>query len=350
MSPQVLDMEMTLNSRMAEVLNAVVRIYIETGEPVASRTIAHARRDNLSPATIRNIMADLADLGFLSQPHTSAGRIPTAKAFKHFAKTVAASRSLANELSRLRDELYQLKTAEDRAEYSSHLLTEMTHNMGIVAAVATSGLELDQVELVLLPDMRVLMIVVTRDGSIRNQVALLDEPVTQDELHSIRNYVNRNFSGWSLPSARAELRRRFEFESAAYDRVLRQLTRLYQKGLLDIDFSPAVFVEGAANLVGLDLHLTKEKLRGLFRALEEKKRLMELLDQFIDAGSEELQVQVGLEKAHPSMKDLTLIGVTVHLQGGIETKMAVLGPMRMNYPKVVSAVAHVGEAIRSLPR
>ncbi len=211
-------------------------------------------------------------------------------------------------------------------------------------------MELDQVELILLPDMRVLMVVVTRDGSVRNQVALLDEPVTQNELYSIRNYVNRNFSGWSLPSVRSELRRRFEFESAAYDRVMRQLTVLYEKGLLDIAFTPALFMEGAANLVGLDLHLTKEKLRELFRALEEKKRLMEMLDQFIDTDSEELQVQVGLEEAHPSMKDFTLIGVTIHLPGGLETKMAVLGPMRMNYPKVVSAVVHIGEAIRSLPR
>ncbi len=343
-------MEIALNARMLEVLNAVVRTYIETGEPVASRTIAHARRDNLSPATIRNIMADLADLGFLDQPHTSAGRIPTPKAFRHFARTVAASRSLATELARLREDLSQLKTAEDRAEYSSHVLTEMTRNMGIVASIPTAGLELDQVELILLPDMRVLMVVVTRDGSVRNQVALLDEPVTQDELYSIRNYVNRNFTGWSLPSVRSELRRRFDFESAAYDRVMRQLTQLYEKGLLDIAFTPALFMEGAANLVGLDLHLTKEKLRELFRALEEKKRLMEMLDQFIDTDSEELQVQVGLQEAHPAMKDFTLIGVTIHLPGGIETKMAVLGPMRMNYPKVVSAVAHIGEAIRSLPR
>jgi heat-inducible transcriptional repressor len=100
----------------------------------------------------------------------------------------------------------------------------------------------------------------------------------------------------------------------------------------------------------LDLHLTKEKLRELFRALEEKKRLMEMLDQFLDTSSDELQVQVGLAQTHPSMKDLALIGVTIHLPGGIETKLAVLGPMRMNYSKVVSAVAQVGEAIRSLPR
>ena len=343
-------MDIALNPRMLEVLNAVVRTYIETGEPVASRTIARSRRDNLSPATIRNIMADLADLGFLDQPHTSAGRIPTPKAFRHFAQSVAASRSLATQLASLREELFQLKTAEDRAEYTSHLLTEMTRNMGIVAAIPTVGLELEQVELMSLPDMRVLMIVVTKDGSIRNQVAALDEPVTQDELHSIRNYVNRNFAGWSLPSVRAELRRRFEYESAAYDRVLRQLTQLYQKGLMDIAFTPSVFAEGAANLVGLDLHLTKEKLRELFRALEEKKRLMEMLDQFLDTSSDELQVQVGLAQTHPSMKDLALIGVTIHLPGGIETKLAVLGPMRMNYAKVVSAVAQVGEAIRSLPR
>jgi heat-inducible transcriptional repressor len=343
-------MDSGLTPRTAEVLHAIVQDYIQTGEPVASRRVAKRRRDQLSPATIRNIMADLADMGYLDQPHTSAGRVPTAKAFRHFAQSLVASRLLANELLRLREEFYLMRTPEQRAEHTSHLLTELTRNVGIVAAIPAATLMLDQIELVLLPDLRVLMVVVTRDGAVSNQVVQLEEPVAQDELASIRNYVNAHFAGWTLASVRRELGRRLEQESAAYDRLLKNLMRLYEKGLLDIGLTPKVYMEGASNLVGLDLHLTKEKLRELFRALEEKKRLIELLDQFLEPGDDHVQVQVGLAEAHPSMRELSLIGVTVELPGGLAAKMAVLGPMRMNYPRVMSAVMHVGEALRSLPR
>ena len=121
------------------------------------------------------------------------------------------------------------------------------------------------------------MVVVTRDHEIRNRVLKLDETVSGDELASIGSYVNRNFAGWTLVQVRQELSARLEHASAAYDQILRKLTLLYSKGLLDIESAPEVHMEGASNLVGLDLHLTKEKMRELFRALEEKKRVLELV-------------------------------------------------------------------------
>ena len=341
-------MERTMSPRTAEVLHAIVQAYIETGEPVASRMIARRRRDHLSPATIRNIMADLADEGYLDQPHTSAGRVPTAKAFRHYAESLAAHRLLAAELARLRGDLNALQTVDERAERATSLLTELTRNVGIAAAIPTANLTLDQIELLALPDHRVLMVVVTRDGMVRNQLVHLEEPVSQDELASIRNYVNLHFSGWTLPAIRAEIERRLELESAAYDSLLRKLTLLYSKGLLDIGFTPVVYLNGASNLVGLDLHLTKEKLRDLFRALEEKKRIIALLDQFLGAAGGEVQVRVGLSEAHPALGEFALIGLTIDLPGGLAARMAVLGPMRMNYPRAMSAVLHVGEALRSL--
>lgn len=338
-----------LGPRGAEILHAIVQSYIETGEPVASRTISRLSRQGLSPASIRNVMADLADLGYLTQPHTSAGRIPTEKAFRSYVQSLAASRLLAAEIERLRHRMDEAGTVESRLERSSHLLTEMTRNMGIAAAIPTTGQTLDSIELVGLPDRRVLMIVMTRDRMVRDQVVVLDEPVNQDELTSIRNYVNLNFSGWTLHDVRTELRRRLEQQSAAYDRILRRLTLLYEKGLLDLGMAPEIHMEGASNLIGLDLHLTREKLRELFRALEEKKRLLLLLDQFLERPSGQVAVHVGLEDAHPSMRELSLIGITMLLPGGLFAKVAVLGPMRMNYQKVISAVMHVGEAIQRLP-
>ena len=195
-------------------------------------------------------------------------------------------------------------------ERSSQILTELTRNVGIVAALPALAQELDQIELLPLADRRVLMILVTRDQMVRNRVVTLEEPIPPDELLSIRNYVNRNFSGWRLGDARRELLRRMLEERALYSAVMGKLQVLCSKGLLDVDTSPEVHMEGASNLLGLDLHLTREKLRELLRALEEKQRLIDLLDRFLELPPGELEVRVGLEEAHPAMKDLALIGMT----------------------------------------
>ena len=338
-----------MTEREIDILHSIVESYIQTGEPVASRTIARHRKDNLSPATVRNVMADLCDGGYLSQPHTSAGRIPTEKAFRSYVQSLARSRLLIAELQRLRGELSLLTTMEARVERSSHMLMEMTSSVGITAAIPTSSQTLDQVELIGLSDHRVLMVVITRDRTVRNRVVSLGEPVSQDELGSIRNYLNRNFSGWTLSAIHTELKHRIEQQSAAYDELLKKLTLLYSKGLLDIDVAPEVHLEGASNLVGLDLHLTREKLRELFHTLEEKKRILHLLDRFLEQPGGELTVHVGLADVHPSMRELSLIGISIPLAGGVSAKIAVLGSMRMNYGKAMSAVYHVGQAFRGLP-
>jgi heat-inducible transcriptional repressor len=138
-----------------------------------------------------------------------------------------------------------------------------------------------------------------------------------------------------------------EQASATNDVLLRKLTVLYSKGLLDLGAAPEVHMEGASNLFAVDLHLTKEKMRELFRALEEKKRILELLDRFLENPSGEIAVHVGLGEMHPSMRQLSLIGLPVTLPGGMSAVIAVLGPMRMNYLRVISAVQHVGQAFGS---
>jgi heat-inducible transcriptional repressor len=336
-----------LKSRYREILIAVVRAYIETGEPVGSRTISKLREDALSPASVRNVMADLADEGYLSQPHTSAGRVPTEKAFQLYVASLQGQRMLSSESDRLRHEFSGLDTIGARVERSSYLLMELTRNVGIAAAIPALSQELDQIELVPLSDNRVLMILATRDHMVRNRVVTLEEPASPDELASIRNYVNRNFAGWQLGAARRELLRRLLEERELYDAALRKLQTLYRKGLLEGDSSPEIHMEGASNLLGLDLHLTRETLRDLLGALEQKRRLMELLDRFLEQPPGKLAVRVGLEEAHPAMKHLVLIGMTIQLASGLPAKVAVLGPMRMNYERVMSAVFETSKALEN---
>ena len=336
-----------LNFRYQDILTSIVRAYIDTGEPVGSRTISKRRQNTLSPASIRNVMADLADEGYLSQPHTSAGRVPTEKAFRFFVGSLTTGRVTAGESDRMKNEFRGLDTVGERVERSSYILVELTRNVGIAAAIPELAQELDQIQLVPLSDRRVLMVLVTRDHMVRNRVVMLEEPTSPGELASICNYVNRNFSGWQLGQARRELLRRIESEREMYHAVMHKLQLLSQKGLLDVDTSPQVHMEGASNLLGLDLHLTREKMRELFHALEEKQRLMELLDRFLEQPPGELAVRVGLEEAHPSMKDLALIGMTIRMASGLPAKVAVLGPMRMNYERVIAAVLQTSRALES---
>jgi heat-inducible transcriptional repressor len=336
-----------LKSRHREVLHTIVREYIETGEPVASRTIAKCRHDDLSPASIRNVMADLADAGYLSQPHTSAGRVPTEKAFRFYVRALAAGRIALGEAERLRQEFAELPTVAERVERSSHVLTQLTRHVGIAAAIPDLTRELDQVELVPLADQRVLIILATRDHLVHNRVVTLDEPIPHSDLVSIRNYVNRNFSGWQIGAARRELIRRALEERELYDTLQRHLQVLYQKGLFEVEAAPAVHMEGASNLLGLDLHITRERLQDLLQALEEKQRLIELLDRFLGLPPGELEVHVGLEQLHPAMRDLALVGMSVRMPSGLPAKVAVLGHMRMHYERVMAAVIHTSRALEA---
>jgi heat-inducible transcriptional repressor len=337
-----------LSPRERDILDLIVRAYIDTGDPVGSRTLSRMRHLSLSPATIRNVMADLADDGYLTQPHTSAGRIPTDKAFRDFAGAVTARPLSAADQDRIAAQMQSGESLDERVAIASRVLTEMTRNVGIAAALPQSSQELEHIELIALSDRRVLMIVATRDRMVRNRGVTIDRQLAQDELTHLRNYVNSNFAGWTLERARAELLRRIEEERAMYDAVLQQLTLLCQKGLLLADQEARLEMDGASYLVGLDLHLTRERMRELLRALEEKKSVVALLDRFLQSSQGQIAIHVGLEDAHPAMRELSLIGVTVTLPSGVRARIAVLGPMRMQYERVISAVQQIGRTFETL--
>ena len=200
----------TLRPRTEQILCSIVKSYIDTGEPVASLEIARLRRHQLSAASIRNVMAELAAEGYLHQSHASAGRIPTGKAFELFVDNLP----------------------DRRVEQCSQVLTEMTQSVALTAAIPTAAQKLNQVELVSLGGARVLMIVVTDDKVVRDQVVTLDQPIAAAELVPIRNYINLEFSGWLISEIQPEIARRLEQTSAQYHLILRQLMLLYERGIL----------------------------------------------------------------------------------------------------------------------
>jgi heat-inducible transcriptional repressor len=315
---------------------------------VASQDVSRLRRHNLSAASVRNVMAELASQGYLEQPHASAGRVPTAKAYEAYVRLLGPGRIATAELGWIRGRLDTKQTMEERVEETSRLLTGMTSGVGIAAAIPTGSQILHQAQLLLLGERRVLMVVVTRDRMVRNQVITLDEPVEQEELTSIANFLNRHYSGYALSAVRQELRARLEQASTAYHEMLRKLIVLYESCLSETKLEPELHLEGASNLVSFDFHLTRERLRAMFQTLEEKKRILQLLDRFLEPPSDEIIYQIGLGEQDESLGELSLIGMSVRMPGGLTGKIAVLGPMRMNYERALSAVRHVSRAFQSL--
>jgi len=338
-----------LAPRSAEILKTIVQLYVQTGRPVASRAVSRMPKHSLSSASVRNVMADLVEEGYLSQPHPSAGRVPTQKAFQLFVESLRAKQILDDGIENLREQLRAIDTVAGRVERSSHILVELTRGLGIAAAIPTESQTLEQVELLRLADGRILMIVVTRDKQVHNRVVSLPDPVSPEGLTSLRNYINCNYCGCLLSEVRARLRARIDEASAAYGAMLSKLQLLCTEGLLDIGLTPEIHMEGVSNLLGINMHLTQAKMRELFGALEEKKRILALLDQFLQSPGGGLRVQVGLSEAYPFMKDLSLIGLSVQLPTGLDARIAVIGPMRMNYQRAMSAVLHVGQALQGIP-
>ncbi len=350
-----MEQRLPLTGRNLEILNAIIRSYIATGEPVGSKTVSQRRKDGLSPASIRNVMAELEEDGYLTQPHTSAGRVPTDKALRFYVQHLTAPRLQRSDADFVEVSLRQAGTLEERMGLSSRVLAALTRQVGLVVLAPLSQAVLQHVQFLRLSDRRVLIVLVARGEVVRDRVVQLGEDVLQDELDRIANYINHNFAGWQLAEARQEILRRIEEERAAYDAILRRLRLLCVQGFLSADSDARVYLEGMPNLVEI---LDTERARDLLRAMEEKHKLIEILDQCMrgemqlavqkGAAGETLCVRIGLEDASPVMKGLALIGAVCHMEAGLAGRIAVIGPTRMHYERVISAVAHIASVFHNL--
>src|SRR5215467_12219248 len=293
-----------IGAREREILTAIVETFISTGEPVGSRTLARSNREGLSPASIRNVMADLSDAGFLEQPHASAGRVPTTEAYRYYVEQISGSARLApQEETMISDSLAGITDVQEFMERTSHVLSLISRNVGVTVATSGPKNALEHVYFSRLGDQKVLAVLVTRSGLVRDRVLRLD--LSQSDLDLAARYINENFRGWTMESMRSELSRRLEQERSEYDRLMNSIQQLYAGGALVAE-GPAqtVYVEGAANLAASEDD--RQRLHELLKALEEKQKLIELLGAYLDAKQEAVRVVIGLDQAMPSMRNFVL--------------------------------------------
>ena len=328
-----------IGEREREILTAIVETFIATGEPVGSRTLSRASREGLSPATIRNVMADLADAGFLDQPHTSAGRVPSTEAYRYYVEQLTGKARLSQtDENIIQDSLQGVSDVQEFMERTSHVLSLISHNVGVTVAIGGPKNALEHVYFSRLGDQKVLAVVVTRSGLVRDRVLRLDLP--QTDLDTAARFINENFRGWTMEAMRAELERRLEQERSEYNRLMTSLEQLYRQGALTADDSAhAVFVEGAANLVAGEQD--RQRLQELLKTLEEKKKIVELLGAYLDVKQEAVRVVIGLDQALPSMRNFVLIGAPARVGGEVRGSLAVIGPTRIDYQNTMTAVSYI---------
>ena len=354
--------EMRISPRERVVLTAVIELYIATGEPVASQAVARefADREGLSSATIRNVMASLADAGLLEQPHTSAGRVPTPAAFRYYVEQItrvdpqlsrmgvvrmdaaALESSPLSEQRRgqIEDGFAGVTSSTEYLERTSHVLALISSGLGVALATSAAAQVLEHIHFSRLSTGRVLAVLVTKAGAVLDRVLALDRELTPLELETAGRYLNENFHGWPIERIRVEVARRIEAERAAYNQMLASVEELCRKGALaGGEAGPALFVEGMANLIAAEVD--RERLRQMLLALEAKQRLVELLTAYVDGRQQEVRVVVGLDQASPAMQDLVLIGAPARLGGGNLGTVAVIAPTRIQYQEMIQAVRYV---------
>ena len=341
--------DLRISPRDRLVLNAIIEIYIATGEPVASQTVARQldSKDGMSAATIRNVMAALGEAGLLEQPHTSAGRCPTAAAFRLYveqlhggAKPIALTQERRDQIE---DSFAGVSSRQQFLERTSHVLALISSGVGVaMAAQQPETYSLDHIHFSRISAGRVLAVVVSKSGVVFDRVLALDRDLSLAELEAAAAFVNQNFRGWSIARIRTELGRRLEQERSEYDQIMRSLDELCRKGALEQgNATQPIFIVGVANLVAGEAD--GERLRQLLSALETKQRLIELLDAYVDARQQSVRVVVGLEETIPEMRNLVLIGAPARLGTQSLGTVAVIGSTRIAYQDTINAVSFIAQ-------
>jgi heat-inducible transcriptional repressor len=342
--------DLRISPRDRLVLNAIIELYIATGEPVASQTVARQldNKDGMSAATIRNVMASLGDAGLLEQPHTSAGRCPTASAFRLYVEQLNGSSRLApialtqERRDQIEDSFAGVSSRQQFLERTSHVLALISSGLGVAMAAQAETYWLDHIHFSRISAGRVLAVVVTKSGVVLDRVLTLDRDLSLTELETAAAFLNQNFRGWSIERIRAELAHRMEQERSEYDQLMRAIDELCRKGALEQDTAvQSIFIVGVANLVAGEAD--GERLRGLLSALETKQRLIELLDAYVDARQQAVRVVVGLEETIPEMRNLVLIGAPARLGTQSLGTVAVIGSTRIAYQETINAVSFIAQ-------
>ena|SRR5487761_184421 len=334
-----------LDNRQQEVLATIIRLYVATGVPVGSKAVAAQFPEPLSPATFRNLMADLEAAGYLMQPHTSAGRIPADKGYRFYVDSLTRQGGLGVVTENYIEEQLGSEPvpADELMERISRILSVASSHLGIVLAPALEEKLLEHIKFVRLPDRRVLAVIVSRPDLIENRLFWMEDDASQEDLDGAANYLNLEFKGWSLRTIRLEIVKRVEEMKAASDRLLSDLARLLMWGALAQEEPASLFVGGAAKILDQPEFVDAGKVKELLAALEEKAKVVKILTACLDSPHRGVQALIGRENPNSEMRQCSFIVAPYHYRHRPVGALGVIGPTRMEYGRAMKTVEYVAQ-------
>ncbi|MGI9037164.1 MAG: heat-inducible transcriptional repressor HrcA [Pyrinomonadaceae bacterium] len=344
------------------ILSAIIGEHLLTGEPVGSKILAERFSHTLgiSSATIRNIMGELEDAGFLEQPHTSAGRVPTDKGYRFYVDNLLGILSLSSEDLRLIENEFEFGDIELREESDrlmqrvSQLLSALSNNVGIVISPSLAQDSLQHIKFVNLADKRILVIMVSAPHIVHHKIIRSEETFSQAELDRTAQYLNVEFGGKSLAAIRAEILRLMHEEKTLFDKLLQTAIILCSQSIESESAKTGeIYVNGASNILAKPDFTSFEKLRELLQTIEEKSKLVQILNQCLTrdalAPSGNVQVVIGSENAAASLQNCTLITAPYRHAGGAAIgTLSVLGPTRIEYARTIAIVGYVAKMLEKI--
>jgi len=265
--------------------------------------------------------------------------VPSSDAYRYYVEQLTGKARLSTEDETIiQGSLQGVADVQEFMERTSHVLSLISRNVGVAVAIGGPRNALEHVYFSRLGDQKVLAVVVTKSGVVRDRVLRLY--ISQADLDAAARFINENFRGWTVDAMRAELARRLEQERSEYDRLMMSVEQLYRQGALSADDGPQmVFVEGAANLVASEQD--RQRLQEMLKTLEEKQKIIELLGAYLDAKQEAVRVVIGLDQTLPSMRNFVLIGAPARVGGEVMGSLAVIGPTRIDYQQAMTAVSYI---------
>ena len=335
-----------LEQRAADLLKLLVERYIQDGQPVGSRTLSRAASLNLSPATIRNVMADLDELGLVVSPHTSAGRVPTTRGYRYFVDALLAPEPLSDaDRQRIADDLLPRdRSPQDMVQAASALLSKLSRMAGVVTTPRRNMATLRRIQFLPLSDRRVLVILVVNHSEVQNRVINTDRPYGADELERYANVLNERFAGRDLVGLRTALWQDANDTQAHVNQLLRDAATMAEQAFRDEAPGGDFVLAGGSNLLGFQQDMSDvQRLRGLFDALDRKRDLLQLFDQCLSA--EGVQIFIGEESGYRVLDEVSVVTAPYLVDGHIAGVLGVIGPTRMAYSRIIPLVAETARLL-----
>ncbi len=333
-----------LNRRSREILQWAISTFIATGKPVGSRTIARRTRERLSAATVRNIMADLEEMGYLRQPHPSAGRIPTDKAYRLYVDYMLEKQDISPGERRLIDRSLRSEGNPDQLmARTSQVLSHVSRNLGIVVSPPISQVALQHIQFIRLSESRILVVLVSRSGIVQNRVIRPTEEYSQVDLDQAARYIIEHFKDKTLAEIKTILSRMIGEEKALYDQFVRRVVTLSTHTFAEAaeGVGAEVYLDGASNLIKNPEFSDITRMRVFFETIEHKSRLAALISECISGDTQEVRITIGSENALPGIEDCTLIASRYVVDEKTIGSLGILGPTRMQYARAISLVEYV---------